>query len=83
MTKTEKPTPKDELIRRVILRGTQVAVAKELNVSPSHINDILKGKRNISPAILAKLGYVRIVLDVKADRAAKVWAAISKAEMAS
>ena len=41
--------------------GSQTAVAKELNISPAYLGDILKGNRDISNQVAAKLGYKRVI----------------------
>ena len=43
------------LREEVAKRGTQVAVAKWLGVTKSHVTDLLHGRRNPGPAILKKL----------------------------
>lgn len=51
-----------ELIKQMVQdRGTQLEVARELDISPAHLSDILKGNRNISDAVARKLGYRRVV----------------------
>lgn len=57
-----------ELERRVKESGTQKMVAEELDISPQHLGDLIKGKRTASPALLEKLDIVRITFHVKKDR---------------
>lgn len=48
--------PMTELKKR--LKGkTQKELAKELNISPAYLNDILNGRRSIEPLAISKLGY--------------------------
>jgi hypothetical protein len=42
--------------------GSQAQIAEELEISPSYLHDILKGKREISNAIAIKVGYERIIV---------------------
>lgn len=49
-------------IRDLVKRsGSQVAAAKELNISPAFLGDILRGARPISDNVAQKLGYRRVV----------------------
>lgn len=51
------------LIRDIVKRnGTQFAAAKELDISPMYLSDILKGKSAISDTIARKLGYRRVIM---------------------
>lgn len=43
-------------------RGSKVAVAKELDISPGYMADILSGRKAISDAVARKLGYRRVVM---------------------
>lgn len=47
-----------ELVRK---RGTQVAAAKHLGISPQHFGDLLRGHRTPGNAILEKLGLVKVI----------------------
>lgn len=51
----------ERLRRRVAERGSQHAVAVEAGVSPQHLSDVLKGKRDVGPAVLALLGVTRAI----------------------
>lgn len=68
-----------ELNRRVEKSGSQTAVADELEVSPAYLNDILRGRRDLSVNVLKKLGHKRIVVHVSEARAPKVMTAIETA----
>lgn len=50
----------ERLRRRVAERGSQHAVAVEAGVSPQHVSDVLLGRRDIGPAVLALLGVQRV-----------------------
>lgn len=83
MVKTETPViSKDpvmeELESRIAEAGSQKACAEVLEISPSYLNDILKGKRALTPNILSKLGYVRVSVHVPTGRAGDVVKAIEK-----
>lgn len=45
--------------------GSQAALAKELGVTPSHVTDLLRGRRLFSERMLAKLGLRRTVIEAK------------------
>jgi plasmid maintenance system antidote protein VapI len=47
-----------ELIREL---GSQKAAAKKLGFTPSFINDVLQGRREMTEALAAKLGFKRVV----------------------
>ncbi|UGB27567.1 helix-turn-helix domain-containing protein [Methylorubrum sp. B1-46] len=51
----------ERLKSRVAERGSQHAVALEAGVSPQHLSDVLHGKRDVGPAVLALLGVQRVV----------------------
>ena len=52
-----------ELIKDMVKeKGSQVAAAKELNISPAYLADILNGNRSISESVAQKLGYRRVVV---------------------
>jgi len=40
---------------------TQAALAEELGISVSHLNDILSGRRAIGPKVMKALGIERVV----------------------
>ena len=48
--------------------GSQKAVAKKLGFTPSFINDVLKGRREMTEALAAKLGFKRVVTFVPRDK---------------
>lgn len=53
-------------IQRVIRRkvkalGSQRALAKELGISQSYLNDVLKGRKEPGEGILAPMGLERVV----------------------
>lgn len=50
-----------ELRRRAEAAGSQAALAAEIGVSPQHLGDLLAGKREPGPRLLARLGLVRVV----------------------
>jgi DNA-binding transcriptional regulator YdaS (Cro superfamily) len=54
--------PVTELRQQVKAKGSQKAVADGLAISPSLLNDILKGKRNVSESLAARLGYERVIV---------------------
>lgn len=51
----------DELmtkLRQLIAEhGSQSAVAKKLDMTQSHLSDILSGKRNLSESVASAMGY--------------------------
>ena len=49
------------LRKRVVQRGAQAALAKELGVSQAYISDVLAGHRNPGPTILKSLGLTKVV----------------------
>ncbi len=57
-----------ELGERIKTLGTQEAVAKELEISPSLVTEFLKGRRIPSPAVLKKLGFTRISFHIRTER---------------
>lgn len=72
--------PAKQAIRELIdEKGTQAAAAEALGISPSFINDILHGKRNISKPVLTKLGFERVTVHVRSERVPHVMRAIEKA----
>lgn len=83
MTKTATPVPVndpviEELENRIAEAGSQKAYAEYLEISPSYLHDIIKGKRALTPTILSKLGYVRVSVHVPTERADDVVKAIAK-----
>jgi DNA-binding transcriptional regulator YdaS (Cro superfamily) len=48
-----------ELRKRVSVT-TQKAVADELGISPMYMNDLLRGRRDISERIAEKMGYRKV-----------------------
>jgi len=51
-----------ELIRKIVKeKGSQVAAAKHLNISPAYLGDILKGARPVSGQVARKLGFQRVI----------------------
>lgn len=75
---TEVNLALEELKKRVQQRGSQKAVAEELGIHPSYLNDILKGKTGLSDNVLAKLGYERVVVHVKSHQVPRVIREIEK-----
>jgi predicted transcriptional regulator len=52
-----------ELIKRMVRdEGSQIAVAKKLDITPSFLSDILRGRRTIPDSVAQKLGYRRVVM---------------------
>ena len=83
MAKTATPIPVndpvlEELENRIAEAGSQKACAEDLEISPSYLHDIIKGKRALTPTILNKLGYVRVSVHVPTERAEDVVKAIEK-----
>lgn len=67
-------------IRKLLEKmGTQKAVADHLGISDAHVSDILNGKRNAGPDVLASLGITRIVVHVPSSQVVRVMNAIRKA----
>lgn len=60
--------PVDALRRLVRELGSQKAVAKKLGFTPSFINDVLQGRREMTEALASKLGYKRVVSYVPKGR---------------
>lgn len=42
--------------------GTQRAAAESLNITPQHISDLMRGRRDISENIAKQLGYTRMII---------------------
>lgn len=58
-----------QALRTIILElGSQKAAAKKLGFTPSFINDVLQGRREMTEALAAKLGYKRVVTYVPKGR---------------
>lgn len=70
------PNVVTEELRRRIGNGTQEALASELEISPSLITEILKGRRTASPSLLEKLGITEITVHVPNAHALHVVGAI-------
>jgi len=52
-----------ELVFALVLReGSQKKAAEALGVSPQYLNDIMRGRREISDAVAAKFGLERVVV---------------------
>ena len=54
--------PQHQLERLVDELGSQAAAAQALGIGPSYFCDLLRGRRNVSDAILRKIGLRRIVV---------------------
>jgi plasmid maintenance system antidote protein VapI len=51
-----------EALRKLVRElGSQKAAAKKLGFAPSFINDVLQGRREMTEALAAKLGFKRVV----------------------
>lgn len=68
-----------ELNRMVEELGSQKAAADKLEISQAYMGDILAGNRTISETVLKKIGYIRLVVNVKVDQSALVVSAIEDA----
>jgi hypothetical protein len=66
----------EELHKRVDAAGSRAAAAKELNISPSQLSDVLNNRREISKGMLKKMGYERIVIYVEKQNKPKLIRAI-------
>ena len=66
----------EDLKERIKSKGSQKAVADELELTPAHLSDILSGKRNLSDNVLAKLGFERVSVNVKTRDAQRLIRAI-------
>ena len=51
-----------EALREV---GSRRALAAKLNISPGHLNDLIKGNREISSRVADSLGYERLKIFVE------------------
>lgn len=47
--------------------GSQVAVADQLRLCPSHLNDILHGRRGISDRVAERLGWRKVSVFVRGE----------------
>ena len=54
-----------ELLRKRIEKESQAVVAKEINVSPQFLYDVLRGNRQPSDKILTYLGLKREIVKIK------------------
>ena len=53
----------EALIRESVqLEGHQTNTAKRLGISPQYLNDVIRGRRDISDEMARKFGYRRVVL---------------------
>lgn len=68
---------------RVEEAGSQKAVADEMEITPSHLSDVLSGKRNLGEEQLKKLGYTKVIVHVKTDAVAGILQAIETAQAAT
>ena len=59
---TMEQNPQRQMERLVSQLGSQVAAAAALGIGPSYFCDLLRGRRNVSDAVLRKLGLRRIVV---------------------
>lgn len=50
----------DELKRKIKFGVTQTAIAEELEISPSYLNEILHGKKRLSEEVAERMGYERV-----------------------
>ena len=57
-----------ELEKIIKTSGSQSEAARRLNISVPYLSDIINGRRALSAAMLAKLGYAEIVIHVKAEQ---------------
>ncbi len=58
-------------LQRLVRSSSQKAVARALRVSPSYINDVLHGRRDVT-GIAERLGYQSVVRYYKLPRAGTV-----------
>ena len=68
-----------ELWRLVEKEGSQQAAADKLEIHPSYLGRLLSGRDPISENVLKKIGYTRLVVNVKESQATLVIAAIEDA----
>jgi plasmid maintenance system antidote protein VapI len=55
-------------LKRRVGKTSQKEVAAALRMSPQFINDVLKGRREMSENLARSLGYIRVVNYVKVVR---------------
>lgn len=80
MSKTIVIDPVEKELRQMVKKeGTQKAAANKIGISASHFSDVLRGSRKLSPAVLEQLGFVRVIVHVKAEKAERVVSAINRA----
>jgi plasmid maintenance system antidote protein VapI len=60
--------PYDRLRELIEELGSQKAAARKLGFTPSFINDVLHGRREMTEALAAKLGFKRVVTFVPRER---------------
>ncbi len=46
-----------ETLQRLVNADTQKNVAESFEIAPSYLNDILQGKRSISPTLARRMGF--------------------------
>ena len=67
-----KPLSKADLVKMLLQRakraGSQQALAEALGVTPAYLSDVLGGRREPGPKILAALGLRRRVVYVRRSR---------------
>ena len=54
--------PIDALQREIAKYPTQRGAAKALGISTAYLSDLVNGRRNVSDAMLVKLGLRRVVV---------------------
>lgn len=54
--------PTDELLKVIKKHGSQTAAAKALGISDAYLSDMANGRRDLSDAMLEKLGMKRVVI---------------------
>lgn len=70
----------DYLNKRAEELGSQKAVAEELGISPSHLSDVLSGKRNLGEEILEQIGFEKVIVHVRSSAVPEVVRAIETAQ---
>ena len=68
-----------ELWRMVEELGSQKAVADKLEINAAYLGEMLNGKNAISENVLKKIGYMRLIVNVKEDHTPLVVRAIERA----
>jgi hypothetical protein len=66
----------EELQKRVDAAGSRAAAAKELNISPSQLSDVLNRRRDFSRGMLEKMGFDKVVIHIKKQDKSKLVKAI-------